>query len=80
MKEKIDRKGPLVLDEILPVLAEPVGRFAPLSGPGLSIVLTRIDCKHLSGVATFIARPNGKSAHTLLDKWSASRAIIKARV
>ena len=25
-------------------------------------------------------RPNGKSAHTLLDKWSASRAIIKDRV
>jgi len=27
-----------------------------------------------------IARPNGKSAHTLLGKWSASRAIIKDRV
>ena len=26
------------------------------------------------------ARPNGKSAHTLLDKWSASKAIIKDRV
>ena len=26
------------------------------------------------------ARPNGKSAHTLLDKWSATRAIIKDRV
>ena len=25
-------------------------------------------------------RPNGTSAHTLLDKWSASRAIIEARV
>ena len=28
----------------------------------------------------FMVRPNGKSAHTLLDKWSASRAIIKDRV
>ena len=28
----------------------------------------------------FMVRPNGKSAHTLLDKWSASRAIIKVRV
>jgi hypothetical protein len=28
----------------------------------------------------FKARPNGKSAHTLLDKWSASRASIKDRV
>lgn len=27
-----------------------------------------------------MVRPNGKSAHTLLDKWSASRAIIKDRV
>ncbi len=27
-----------------------------------------------------VVRPNGKSAHTLLDKWSASRAIIKDRV
>ena len=27
-----------------------------------------------------MVRPNGKSAHTLLDKWSASRAIIKVRV
>ena len=27
-----------------------------------------------------VVRPNGISAHTLLDKWSASRAIIKARV
>ncbi len=27
-----------------------------------------------------MARPNGKSAHTLLGKWSASRAIIKVRV
>ena len=26
-----------------------------------------------------MVRPNGKSAHTLLDKWSASRAIIKDR-
>ena len=26
------------------------------------------------------ARPNGKSAHTLLDKWSASRAIVQDRV
>jgi len=25
-------------------------------------------------------RPNGTSAHTLLDKWSASRAIIEVRV
>ena len=25
-------------------------------------------------------RPNGTSAHTRLDKWSASRAIIKVRV
>ena len=28
----------------------------------------------------FMVRPNGISAHTLLDKWSASRAIIKVRV
>jgi hypothetical protein len=28
----------------------------------------------------FMVRPNGKSAHTLLDKWSASKAIIKDRV
>jgi hypothetical protein len=28
----------------------------------------------------FMVRPNGKSAHTLLDKWSALRAIIKDRV
>jgi hypothetical protein len=28
----------------------------------------------------FMARPNGKSAHTLLDQWSASRAIIKDKV
>jgi putative transposase len=28
----------------------------------------------------FMVRPNGKSAHTLLDKWSASRAIMKDRV
>jgi len=27
-----------------------------------------------------MVRPNGISAHTLLDKWSASRAIIKVRV
>lgn len=27
-----------------------------------------------------MARPNGISAHTRLDKWSASRAIIKVRV
>ena len=39
-----------------------------------------IDCKHLSGVITRMMRPNGTSAHTLLDKWSASRAIIKIRV
>jgi putative transposase len=45
-------------------------------GPGLA----EIDCKHLSGVARLMARPNGTSAHTLLDKWSASKAIIKARV
>jgi len=43
-------------------------------------VLTRIDCKHLSGRHHLAARPNGKSAHTLLDKWSASRTIIKDRV
>jgi hypothetical protein len=28
----------------------------------------------------FMARPNRKSAHTLLDKWSVSRAIIKDKV
>jgi hypothetical protein len=28
----------------------------------------------------FMVRPNGKSAHTRLNKWSASRAIIKVRV
>ena len=28
----------------------------------------------------FNVRPNGKSAHTRLNKWSASRAIIKVRV
>ena len=28
----------------------------------------------------FMVRPNEISAHTLLDKWSASRAIIKDRV
>ena len=28
----------------------------------------------------FMVRPNGISAHTFLDKWSASRAIIKVRV
>jgi transposase len=27
-----------------------------------------------------MARPNGISAHTRLDKWSASRAIVKVRV
>ena len=43
-------------------------------------VLTRIDCKHLSGVTILAVRPNGKSAHTLLDKWPASKAIIKNRV
>ena len=46
------------------------------SDPGLAM----IDCKHLSGVTTFMVRPNGKSAHTLLDKWSASRAIVQDRV
>jgi putative transposase len=45
-------------------------------GPGLAM----IDCKHLSGVTTLKARPNGKSAHTLLNTWSASRAIIEDRV
>ncbi len=44
--------------------------------PGLAM----IDCKHLSGVTLSVVRPNGISAHTLLDKWSASRAIIKVRV
>jgi putative transposase len=47
-----------------------------VAGPGLAV----IDCKHLSGVTRLMARPNGTSAHTLLDKWSASRAIIKDRV
>jgi hypothetical protein len=32
------------------------------------------------GVRDPVPPPNGKSAHTLLDKWSASRAIIKNRV
>jgi hypothetical protein len=30
--------------------------------------------QHLSGVAALVARPNGESAHTLLNKWSASRS------
>jgi putative transposase len=39
-----------------------------------------IDCKRLYGVTRLKVRPNGTSTHTLLDKWSASRAIIEARV
>ena len=35
---------------------------------------TSIRRRHLT------ARPNGESAHTLLDKWSASRAIVQDRV
>ena len=46
------------------------------SGSGLTV----IDCKHLSGVARLMARPNGTSAHTLLNTWSASKADIKDRV
>ena len=39
-----------------------------------------IDCKHLFGVTNQMMRPNGTSAHTLLDKWPASKAIIQHRV
>jgi hypothetical protein len=39
-----------------------------------------IDCQHLCGVINRMVRPNGISAHTLLDKWPASMAIIKGRI
>jgi hypothetical protein len=41
---------------------------------------TSIPASPLNGAPKWEIRPNGKSAHTLLDKWSASRAIIKDRV
>ena len=53
---------------------------APLWQEGFEFWSELIDCKHLYGVITGMMRPNGTSAHTLLDKWPASKAIIKIRV
>jgi hypothetical protein len=53
---------------------------APLWQEGFKFWPDLIDCKHLYGVTNRMMRPNGTSAHTLLNKWPASRAIIQRRV
>jgi hypothetical protein len=73
-----DRRGlPPTRDlerDLLHLWTAPPWQEGPGPGSGSDRLQTSIRRHHVK------VRPNGISAHTRLDKWSASRAIIKVRV